>query len=387
MNSRSVEIKTITCPNCSSQKIKKYGTKKNKLQTFQRYFCKSCQKTFTLKTQLKNKTYPTNIILQVISLYNLGYTQTKISNIIAKKYKIKIPQRTISQWINESKQTTSFHRIRKESKKLYPPEQILEQHTFLHNNLPYKFQIHKAKLNLLFQNIKFNLHQKFLPIKDYLEKIPTKDFPHHIFKPHHMFKPEYSIKCNIEKEENKKQDKKEQTSRASQLKFSHLKITHISKNNLANKLASLALNLAKTNRDRHEAVQNFMLINDSTTIATEIPIYLTNDDLIYFLSKGFSINPKEYKTPITGHIDFLQIRNNFIHVLDYKPEANKINPIHQLTIYALALASRAKLAVKDFKCAWFDENNYYEFFPLHVVYKLRKIPKISKDQTKFNWKS
>lgn len=25
----------------------------------------------------------------------------------------------------------------------------------------------------------------------------------------------------------------------------------------------------------------------------------------------------------------------------------------------------------DFKCAWFDENAYFEFFPLHVVYKLR----------------
>jgi len=24
------------------------------------------------------------------------------------------------------------------------------------------------------------------------------------------------------------------------------------------------------------------------------------------------------------------------------------------------------------KCAWFDEKNYYEFFPLHVVYKLKK---------------
>jgi len=379
----SVEIKTITCPNCSSQKIKKYGTKKNKLQTFQRYFCKSCQKTFTLKTQLKNKTYPTNIILQVISLYNLGYTQTKISNIIAKKYKIKIPQRTISQWISEYKQTTSFHRIRQESKKLYPPEQILEQHTFLHNNLPYKFQIHKAKLNLLFQNTKFNNHKKFLPIKDYLKKIPTKDFPHHIFKTDHSM--QHNTQYNTQ--HTTQHTTQHKSNRASQVSFQTLNIKQVSKNNLANKLAELALSITKNNKERHETIQNFMLINDSTTIATEIPIYLTNDDLIYFLSKGFSINPKEYKTPITGHIDFLQIRNNFIHILDYKPEANKINPIRQLTIYALALASRAKLAVKDFKAAWFDENNYYEFFPLHVVYKLRKIPKINKNQTKFNWKN
>jgi hypothetical protein len=24
------------------------------------------------------------------------------------------------------------------------------------------------------------------------------------------------------------------------------------------------------------------------------------------------------------------------------------------------------------KCAWFDDKNYYEFFPLHVVYKLKR---------------
>jgi len=65
----------------------------------------------------------------------------------------------------------------------------------------------------------------------------------------------------------------------------------------------------------------------------------------------------------------LQIRNGLIYILDYKPNARKINAVNQLTIYALALASRTKLAVKDFKCAWFDEKNYFEFYPLHGVYK------------------
>ena len=49
-------------------------------------------------------------------------------------------------------------------------------------------------------------------------------------------------------------------------------------------------------------------------------------------------------TPITGHIDVLQVRNNLIHVLDYKPEAKKEKKaVKQLTIYALALASKTKL--------------------------------------------
>lgn len=61
------------------------------------------------------------------------------------------------------------------------------------------------------------------------------------------------------------------------------------KQNLANKLTNMALNLAKTNKDRHQSVQDFMLINDSTTIATEIPVYLTNDDIKYFLKRGFQL--------------------------------------------------------------------------------------------------
>lgn len=112
-----------------------------------------------------------------------------------------------------------------------------------------------------------------------------------------------------------------------------------------------------------------MLINDSTTLATETPVYLTHDDLLYFNAHYFNLNPNDFSTPVTGHIDILQIRNSLIHILDYKSEASKINPIHQLTIYALALASKTKLPLTMFKCAWFDENNYYEFFPLHLVKK------------------
>ncbi len=55
-----------------------------------------------------------------------------------------------------------------------------------------------------------------------------------------------------------------------------------------------------------------------------------------------------------------------------KPEATKEKHAHvQLTIYALALARRTGLKLKDFKCAWFDEKDYFEFFPLTGVYAER----------------
>jgi hypothetical protein len=95
-----------------------------------------------------------------------------------------------------------------------------------------------------------------------------------------------------------------------------------------------------------------MLVNDSVTIAAEVPVFLTKDDIAYYRSRGFHL---EFDTAvITGHIDFLQIRNGHIHILDYKPEARKERHAHvQLTIYALALARRASLPLRLFKCGWF----------------------------------
>ena len=336
------KIKKTICQNCSSKNTRKFGIQKNKLQTHQKYFCNDCQKTFILNKQEKNKSYPLPIILKAVTLYNLGHSQSQVQKLI--KLTPKPSQKTISNWINELKTTAAYSRLRTKTQ-TQNPDEIIQQHTFMHNNLPYKYQIHVKKLDLLTKD-----NEKYQNLKHYLEKIPTNQFPHHIFTPNHS---------NV----------KQKLDRSSQTKFQVLNIKPLKKQNLANKLCTLALNLARTSKQRHEKVQKFMLINDSVTIAVEIPIYLTHDDLLYFKDHNFSLNPNDFSTPITGHIDLIQIRNNLIHVLDYKPEASKINPIHQLTIYALALASKTKLPLTMFKCAWFDENNYYEFFPLHVVKK------------------
>jgi len=73
----------------------------------------------------------------------------------------------------------------------------------------------------------------------------------------------------------------------------------------------------------------------------------------------------------------LQVRDGYLQILDYKPEARKEKHAHvQLTIYALALARRANLPLKYFKCAWFDEKDYFEFFPLKGVYQPKARPEI-----------
>lgn len=164
------------------------------------------------------------------------------------------------------------------------------------------------------------------------------------------------------------------TTRASQAKknsrFNLDQVAIEEKHNFATRIAHLVLPTAPSNRLRHETLQQFMLTNDSVTVATEVPIYLFPEDVAHLQhALGFNI-PFQLQQPLTGHIDFLQIRNGAVHILDYKPDAPTNRPIEQLTLYALALSRLTGLRLFDFKCAWFNQDSYYEFFPLHVVHKL-----------------
>jgi ATP-dependent exoDNAse (exonuclease V) beta subunit len=109
-----------------------------------------------------------------------------------------------------------------------------------------------------------------------------------------------------------------------------------------------------------------MLANDSVTVAIEIPIWLNENDIAALETQyGIELAPRTTaERAITGHIDFLQVRNGAVHVLDYKPDARTNKPIGQLAIYALAL-TRLVPALKlfDIKCAWFNEEEYCEIFP------------------------
>lgn len=339
--------KQINCKNCNSINIVKRGFAKNKLQNLQKYQCKNCNSIFTLE-QTKGRTYPLKVVLNAISTYNLGNSLEKTSETINKKYSLTIAAKTISNWLNQYKHICAFSRLRRQALKHCNPKNIIHKKPLSHIQ-PYAFKYHKAKLDIL-----TNENPKFNSLKSYLEKINSKEFPHHIFT--------YNKSNNLDSQ------------RASQLKFSHLKISLLEKQNQANELAKLALNLSSSNKERHQAVQDFFLINDSTTIAAEVPVYLTNWDAGYYRNQnGFNFPLSDCQTPITGHIDILQIRKGLMHILDYKPEAQKQNPTEQLTIYALALSRKLNLPIKDFKAAWFDENSYFEFFPLHVVYAKKVI--------------
>src|SRR5262249_53893670 len=140
-----------------------------------------------------------------------------------------------------------------------------------------------------------------------------------------------------------------------------------SKRNAATETAALIIPAVGNNKLRHETLQRFMLINDSVTVAIEVPIWLTGDDItVLEYEHRIKLASRDgiAQRAITGHIDFVQVRNGALHILDYKPDARTNMPIAQLAIYALALTRRAPgLKLFYIKCAWFNEEEYCEFFP------------------------
>lgn len=118
-----------------------------------------------------------------------------------------------------------------------------------------------------------------------------------------------------------------------------------------------------------------MLFNDSVTVAREAPVLMTAEDIFHYQNMlGFKV-PVKLKDDevLTGHIDIVQVRNGAIHLLDFKPSARKARPVAQLTLYALALSRLTSLRLFHFKCGWFDKDDYFEFYPLHVVYKKKRV--------------
>src|SRR6266436_2585749 len=323
------------CLQCRSKFTIKKGRRLNRFRVLQVFQCRECLHKFTTAAG-KNKTYPPHVILEAVSTYNLGNSISDTQGTIRKRLHVDIPEGTIRSWIRAHKPLTTYARLRALGRKLFDADAMIHGFLLRHKQV-YRFQLHRAKLELLLQN---GRQHDLASAKEYLEGI-GEQFPHGMF----------------------------QTTEHRSSKFpTTLAIPITRKENYATRLATLVLPSASANKKRHETLQRFMLANDSATIAVEIPVYLTKEDIAYYRGRGFTL---DFESDfITGHIDFLQVRDVYQQILDYKPDARKEKHAHvQLTIYALALARRANLPLKAFKCAWFDEKDYFEFFPLRGVYR------------------
>jgi transposase-like protein len=281
------------CPHCHSHNIIKKGSRQNLYRIIPQYQCKTCYKYFSSATISKVK-YPPRLTMQAITYYNLGHPQSTVADLLAKKHRTRVPRRTISEWINRYRSVCTYARLRDQAIKRYQPDNLIQSYTLEHKQV-YDFKYHRAKLDLLAAHFS---RKALARLRTYLESVSSEQFPHHLFQEEQPLPGQATT----------------HTHRSSKIQLDTLPLVKSEKQNLANDLATLGLIMARTNRERHPAIQEFMLVNDSTTVACEVPVYLTAENIHYFQHKGFHLTLPATAAPVTGHIDIVQLRGGLIHI-------------------------------------------------------------------------
>jgi ATP-dependent exoDNAse (exonuclease V) beta subunit len=244
----------------------------------------------------------------------MGHTLDMTIRTMRRKYKTKIPMSTLRNWIKRYGDELPATKLRK--KYDLDPNQTIKTRKLFHPQ-PYLFRVHTLKLNIK--------GKQFPELKRYINGMLNNPMDHLFQSKKIMRISEVANTLNIPKP-----------------------AIRTVKDSPASRMTDLALELAKTKSERHNKVEEFILVNDSATIAVEVPVYLTEKE------SGFN-------NPLTGHIDLIQVRGNRIHILDYKPEKGG-NVENQLVLYAKCLKKRTGLP--NITCAYFDENGYFQFNPI-----------------------
>jgi len=333
-----------TCPYCGGKRVIRKGVRRNKYGNVQLFYCHHCKKKFT-PLVTKHKSFPLRVILDALSLYNRLHSLEEAAAAVTWKYGINVSRQNVRNWLEGFADYLPFLRLRPETVRRFDRHTLLLE-TRLYHGLVYDFKYHRAKTDLILERSASG--EKFRPLQAFLEAVP-RQCPHALFRQERLRASTYKGGFDLD----------------------GVRVTP--HENAAVKNARFALQVVDNNKLRHEILQDFMLVNDSVTIAAEVPIVLRAEDCAAFREQGWLVPITLARGDvITGHIDIVQIRYGLIHILDYKPGAKKIKPIEQLTIYALALSRLTGIPLYHFKCAWFDDAHYFDFFPRAVVQKSRK---------------
>jgi transposase-like protein len=302
----------LLCPACDKPGIKS-GSRRTRRGRIQRLYCRPCERGFC-ESALPRRHYSAATIVETVTTYNLGRTLDDTQREIAKRFRTVVPQSTIHSWLKQFAAVCTFSRFRKRYS--FSEEETIQSRTFSHRQ-EYKFKFHRLKANI-------QCRREFPAIRRYLWQI-AENCPNQLFQ--------------------------EGGARCSDGNLPDLQLKLVRKDTSAVPLAKLGLVLAKHRRARHEAVQRFMLANDSATIAVEVPVYL-------FPKEAPDLKLADV---LTGHIDVLQVRFGKVWILDYKPEAKReTRAKYQLYLYARALSVRTGIPLSRFGLAYFDDRDYFE---------------------------
>src|SRR2546426_5654143 len=152
------------CARCSSKFTIKKGRRQNRFRVLQVFQCEECLYKFPAAAG-KNKTYPPRVILETVLAYNLGNSISDTQRTIRKRLHVDIPEGTIRSWIRAHKPLTAYARLRAIGRKLFDADAMIRSYLLRHKQV-YRFQLHRAKLALLFRNAR---HRHLTSAGNYLE--------------------------------------------------------------------------------------------------------------------------------------------------------------------------------------------------------------------------
>jgi transposase-like protein len=101
------------CPHCGSTRLIRKGTRRKKLEIVQLWQCKLCRRAFTpAPAELRYKTYPLRIILDGVTLYNLGYSLPEAATKLKSRHGYNVSLSTLASWMKEHCELTTYRRLR-----------------------------------------------------------------------------------------------------------------------------------------------------------------------------------------------------------------------------------------------------------------------------------
>lgn len=297
------------CPHCGSKQLVKAGRRSlSSGATRQLFRCNDCQRRFSTAMRHGKRTEG-KAILRALVLVCRGCSYEEASHALEREFGVARSKATISRWLAE--RTLPYLEIRDAISVQSGP--LVRSYLFTHAQINYRYQVHCGKL--LFAKAFPRLVRYLLTLPNWLD--------------HSLFS---------------------SAQRCSRLAcvmnpgLAHARGTRLSR------MAAEAEPLATTSHQRHAVVEDYLLNGDRDTIAVEVPVYFRHPE--------FGLT--------AGHIDLVQVSNRGIQILDYKPQAARENPgqvVAQLSVYAQALARRARLPIEVIRCGYFDGVDAYFFRP------------------------
>jgi len=218
----------------------------------------------------------------------------------------------------------------------------LKTKLYIHQNIPYSFNWNKHHHKEIYSQITAN-REELNKLKEHFKRVYDGMIPNNLFNSRNL--PRISqfkikgIKTAFIRSFSKK------LIRSGKIKY------HDSNSKLPRHVQKV-IEIYKVNRisgvPGHEPILKNILIKDKNSIAIEVPVW----------------NEVENKL-ITGHIDLIQVEDDVVKIIDYKPEGNFLFSLPQVAMYGFLLKS--KLNINNLRCISFNKEEAWEYDPKVLI--------------------